>query len=279
MSIGLHVRNGSDRIHESLNFLLGQTYKNFELIISDNASTDNTQEICERYARRDSRIRYVRQKVNIGGYGNFDFVRKAARGEYFMLATDDDTWDRKFIEKCLEKFGEIPDAVAVCVNVAAFKNEIGGEGMIYRSPLSYFSFSPSLYQRLKEYVLTRTNVDFISVMFYGLWKTKVINSVSLTDDFNFAFKLLFAGRIAHINEFLFFKRYGNRVAREEPLSMKIIKSILHVCTDRLHVVFSSFFSVQSSCIIRSRDLTSGEKIRLVLYELYSYLRAIGDGHR
>jgi glycosyltransferase involved in cell wall biosynthesis len=66
LSIGLPVYNGEEYLAESLDALLGQTYEDFELVISDNASTDGTQELCRKYAARDSRIRYLRLPRNIG---------------------------------------------------------------------------------------------------------------------------------------------------------------------------------------------------------------------
>lgn len=100
VSIGLPTKNRAPMLRKSLDSLLRQTYKNLELIVSDNNSRDETQGICEEYAGEDRRIRYFRQPQNLGegSAHNFDFVRRQARGEYFMWATDDDWWDPKFVE-------------------------------------------------------------------------------------------------------------------------------------------------------------------------------------
>ena len=90
VSVGLPVFNGADYIREALDALLSQTYTDFELIISDNASTDDTVKICKEYAAREKRIRFVRQKKNLGALGNFDFVLKEARGTFFTWAAADD---------------------------------------------------------------------------------------------------------------------------------------------------------------------------------------------
>jgi glycosyltransferase involved in cell wall biosynthesis len=97
VSIGMPVYNGAQYIREALDSLLAQTFTDFELIISDNASTDNTQAICEEYARRDSRIRYVRQSENIGATSNFSFVLNQARSDLFMWAAHDDLWAPDFL--------------------------------------------------------------------------------------------------------------------------------------------------------------------------------------
>ena len=80
LSIGLPVYNGQNYLAESIEALLGQSYEDFELIISDNASTDDTADICRRYEKQDSRIRYFRQERNIGGAPNHNFLVEQARG-------------------------------------------------------------------------------------------------------------------------------------------------------------------------------------------------------
>jgi len=99
VSIGLPVFNGQAVICNALDSLLAQTSNDFELIVSDNASTDSTSEICQKYAARDRRVRYVRQPHNIGMYHNFRYVLRQARGDYFMWAAADDWWHPEFIER------------------------------------------------------------------------------------------------------------------------------------------------------------------------------------
>jgi glycosyltransferase involved in cell wall biosynthesis len=101
VSIGMPVYNGEPYMREALDALLAQTFTDFELIISDNASTDRTEEICREYAAKDRRIRYVRQKTNRGATANFQYVLDEAVGEYFMWAAHDDWWDPLFIEVCM----------------------------------------------------------------------------------------------------------------------------------------------------------------------------------
>lgn len=98
VSIGLPTYNGASRIKRTIDSLLAQSYRNFELVISDNASEDNTREICETYARQDSRIRYIRQPNNLGMVPNFyDVVANESTGDYFMWTSDDDWWHPEFI--------------------------------------------------------------------------------------------------------------------------------------------------------------------------------------
>jgi glycosyltransferase involved in cell wall biosynthesis len=98
VSIGLPVFNGESFLQESLESLLGQTYEDFELIISDNASTDSTPDIVAKYKALDPRIRYFRQPRNIGASENFLFVLSQARAELFMWASHDDIWEENWLE-------------------------------------------------------------------------------------------------------------------------------------------------------------------------------------
>ena len=102
VSIGMPVYNGERFLSQVLDSLLAQDYANFELIISDNASTDGTQEICQEYAARDNRIRYCRNKVNMGAAWNFNRVFKLSSGEYFMWASCHDLWERHFVSQCVK---------------------------------------------------------------------------------------------------------------------------------------------------------------------------------
>jgi glycosyltransferase involved in cell wall biosynthesis len=111
VSIGLPVYNGEKFLAESLDALLGQSYEDFELIISDNASTDGTADICRTYASEDPRIRYFRQDRNIGSAPNHNFVIDQARGELFKHASHDDLYARKLIEDCVAALDEYPQVV------------------------------------------------------------------------------------------------------------------------------------------------------------------------
>jgi glycosyltransferase involved in cell wall biosynthesis len=102
VSIGMPVFDGERFVGEALESLLAQDYPHFELIVSDNASQDRTEEICREYQQRDRRIRYIRQQENRGSPWNFAFVARESRGDYFLWAAHDDLWHPTFLRKCLE---------------------------------------------------------------------------------------------------------------------------------------------------------------------------------
>jgi glycosyltransferase involved in cell wall biosynthesis len=101
VSIGLPVYNGERGLRRVLDSLLDQSCSNFELIISDNASTDSTATICREYQSGDARIRYSRNEKNMGMGWNFDRVVELSKGEFFMYAADDDWWHPDFLKVLL----------------------------------------------------------------------------------------------------------------------------------------------------------------------------------
>ncbi|MHA7646503.1 glycosyltransferase family 2 protein [Nitrosopumilus sp. S4] len=99
ISIGLPVYNGENFLNKCLTSLLDQSFSDFEIIISDNASIDNTSQICKKFQDRDSRIRYFRHSKNKGAIWNFNFVLGKAVGNYFVFAAVDDYWSTNFLER------------------------------------------------------------------------------------------------------------------------------------------------------------------------------------
>jgi glycosyltransferase involved in cell wall biosynthesis len=102
ISIGMPVYNEENRLRERLESIDDQSISNFKIIISDNGSTDKTQEICEELSKKDKRIMYIRHEKNKGGFWNFDFVLRQAKTKYFVWASGDDIWSKEFLEKNIE---------------------------------------------------------------------------------------------------------------------------------------------------------------------------------
>ncbi len=126
LSVGLPVYNGEEYLAESIESLLGQSYEDFELIISDNASTDSTGDICRRYGKQDSRVRYIRQPRNIGLSPNHNAVLERARGEYFKWAAADDLYGRDLFKSCVDAL----DGDADIVLAHAWEAVIDGAGTV-----------------------------------------------------------------------------------------------------------------------------------------------------
>jgi len=122
VSIGMPVYNAAPFLDEAISSLLSQAYGDFELIISNNASTDESGLICSQYAQSDSRIRYYVQDYNMGSARNFEFVLEKAVGKYFMWAAADDIWDKYWIQDLL---GAIDEHVICVVGRIRLLNDSG----------------------------------------------------------------------------------------------------------------------------------------------------------
>ncbi len=111
MSIGIPVYNGAQFIACAIESVLAQDFEDFELIISDNASTDDTFEICQEYAEKDSRIQLTRNETNLGAAPNLNKVANLARGEYFKWLAHDDWLAPNFVSKCMAVVEQDPSVV------------------------------------------------------------------------------------------------------------------------------------------------------------------------
>jgi glycosyltransferase involved in cell wall biosynthesis len=146
VSIGMPVFNGADFIRCSVQSILAQDYQDFELIIADNASTDETESICRELAERDPRIRYYRNDVNLGAARNYNKVFELARGEYFKWAAHDDECHPAMLRRCVEVLDRSPASVAMVYPLAEL---IDGQGKTLVAPLDRIeSRDPRPHRRL-----------------------------------------------------------------------------------------------------------------------------------
>jgi glycosyltransferase involved in cell wall biosynthesis len=113
LSIGLPVYNGERYLQKALASLLSQDFDDFELIISDNGSSDQTQAICRDFARMDRRIRYFRSDQNRGATWNFRRVFELSEGEFFKYAAYDDECYPTMLRRCMEVFRDSDPTVAL----------------------------------------------------------------------------------------------------------------------------------------------------------------------
>lgn len=113
MTIGVPVYNGARYLRQCLDSLLAQTFADFTLLISDNASTDATKEIAESYVRLDARVRYHRHAANVGMYGNYEFLMRSAGTRYLKIANADDFWAPEMIAEAVHRLEEDP-SIALC---------------------------------------------------------------------------------------------------------------------------------------------------------------------
>jgi glycosyltransferase involved in cell wall biosynthesis len=175
VSVGLPTFNGERHIAEALDSLVAQDYPNFEVLVSDNASSDGTLAIVERYAARDPRVRVLRNPANIGAPANFNRVFRDSTGPFFMWAADDDRWEPTYVTACLAALRDHPAAVLACTQIR-FMDEAGQTVEFDRSLFDNPDLSVPEVDRRIERLLSRGGWYQI----YGLMRREALSRTRLT---------------------------------------------------------------------------------------------------
>lgn len=203
LSIGMPVYNGAQFIKEALDSILAQTFEDFELIISDNASTDETEEICRAYVAKDHRIRYYRNEENIGAAQNFNRVFELSSGKYFKWVACDDIYAPDFIWKCIEVLEQDP-TVILCHSKIKLIDETGRFLQNYEIELNTDSPKP----QVRFHELLSKHMCF---QIFGIIRSKILRMTSLFGNYGYAdgvllWRLGFLGRFHEIPEYLLLYR-------------------------------------------------------------------------
>jgi glycosyltransferase involved in cell wall biosynthesis len=216
LSIGMPIYNGEQFLGEALDSIINQTFTDFELIISDNASIDKTQEICRHYQNKDKRIRYYRNEVNRGAAWNYNRVFNLASSVYFKWAAHDDMLAPEFLEKCVEVLYQAPDVVLAYPGsiLCEEDGEIKGtyfDGLDLRDEAPHIRFNKFLAR------------PGLCHAVFGVMRSDVLSKTSLIghyprSDRNLLGELSLAGQIAEIPEKLFYRRVHPHTSTEENIT-------------------------------------------------------------
>ena len=223
LSIGLPVYNGEKFLHKCLDSLLEQSFENFEIIISDNASTDTTQNICHKYSEKDKRIRYIRQEKNIGLLPNFNFVLDQSNSEFFMWMGVDDYILPDYVKKNMDILILNSNVVGSVSKIKPYNfsdssiNQIDSKFIDFTKKLrtrfkklDAFSISGNYDQKVRRY-LTGSTCQVI----YGIFRTdklqkSIIPSLFVGLDWAEMLNVLKFGDIHVIDEVLMYEFEGGR---------------------------------------------------------------------
>lgn len=207
ISIGLPVYNGEAFIADAINSILSQTFEDYELIISDNASTDRTQEICLSFAAQDPRIHYHRSSKNLGAARNFNRTFELASGKYFKWMAHDDLLAPAFLARCVDILEGSDPSLILCFSTLAIVDTNGAiEKANYSNRLTHIA-SQQAPKRFKELILERHGCFHI----WGLMRTEVLARTPLIGSYVGSDRGLLAelglhGRFHEIPEDLFMER-------------------------------------------------------------------------
>jgi glycosyltransferase involved in cell wall biosynthesis len=213
VSVGLPVYNGAEFLAASIDSLLGQTFDDFELIISDNASTDRTEDICRWYEKRDPRIRYFRQPRNIGAALNYNFVIERARGELFKHASHDDLYGRELLARCVAALDE-DENIVLAHSWSAIIDEAGEVTKVVNYPVNTSAVHAA--ERFRSMLFDGWGDDE-----GGVVRTTVLRRSALHGSYHFADRTFIAeiglhGRFYIVPEYFYFRRHHAGQAGKVP---------------------------------------------------------------
>jgi hypothetical protein len=205
VSIGMPVYNGERFLRQAIESILAQTFADFELIISDNASTDATCEICRAYAARDARIRYIAHCVNRGAAWNVNHVVTLARAPLFTWAHADDARAPRHLECCIAESDQAPASVVVTCTRSAVIDEHDRTTYLYDDHMDFRQPHPS--ERLRSAV---RNDGWCNVEF-GLIRTSVLRACRPLGGYPYSdlplmYELALRGQFREVREHLFYRR-------------------------------------------------------------------------
>jgi glycosyltransferase involved in cell wall biosynthesis len=212
ITVGMPVYNGEAYVEEAIRSVLNQTFGDFELVISDNASDDRTGEICQDLASTDNRIRYSRNPKNIGAARNYSRVFSEVAGPYFRWANADDVSEPELHERCINLLRQEPEVVLAYGGTMLIDAQ-GASIRDYRDNLNLRQATP--YQRLRALLaqLGMTNV------IYGLMRSTAVRSTRLMGDGTipaadilFMADLCLLGHFAEIPQQLFRRRIHDKAS-------------------------------------------------------------------
>lgn len=261
VTLGVPVYNGELYLVETLESLLAQDYADFELVISDNASTDGTAEICRRYVEKDPRVRYVRNQRNMGGAYNYNRLVELARGAYFKWASADDVCAPRLLSSCVEVLDAHPDVVLAYVSTVmmdADGREIGPQESGLHLP------QPEPWQRMAGFAQRRRLCNPC----FGVMRTEVARGTSLiapyvSSDITFLAEMAVAGAIHEVAEPLFFRRVTETSCGQGTLTRAQVLSWFDPTARRGHRFPMVRVLVEIERAILRSELTPADKLRTV----------------
>ena len=185
--------------------LLAQTFSHFVLVISDNASTDGTAQICQQYAAADSRIKYSRNETNIGNPRNFNRVAGLAETRYLKWSTADDFWEPSFLERALEVMERDP-TIALCYPQAVLIDANGRNPKNYDDVLHLVQEDPAdrFVTLLDKIKLAHQHLGLIRMSY--LRQTHLLGAHTASD-INLLAELSLYGKFFELPHRLFFRRF------------------------------------------------------------------------
>jgi glycosyltransferase involved in cell wall biosynthesis len=281
ISIGMPVYNGEAHIQEAIDSVLCQSFEQFELIISDNASTDRTEAICRDYANRDKRIVYIRQPVNLGPAANFDATFQHSSCEYFMWLAADDRIAPDFLQKTFEFLSTHSDFVLVMTDVINIDHQ-GKRLNITEIDSIRTDRSFTDWPRL-QHLFFRNPTSNIFFCIYGVYRRHALLKAKLNyrgmvrylagSEIPFLAQIALSGKIGAIGEPLrYYRRHDDSFSTREARQMSLYQFVdnkINISLILLRVIADSDCTLAHKLSLASTTITSTVVyfFHLVIYKL------------
>jgi glycosyltransferase involved in cell wall biosynthesis len=203
LTLGLPVYNGERFLAASMDALLAQTFTDFELIISDNGSTDQTGAIARRYESSDPRVRYIHHHRNLGAAFNHNFVIEQARGEFFKWVSDDDLYAPDLLRQCIDALDSRP-AIVLAHAWTAFIDDAGRITNALDYPLTTDVSDAA--ERFRSLLYTQGGDDIYGVIRMSVLRQVAPHGSHHLADRTFVAELALHGPFHNVPDFLYFRR-------------------------------------------------------------------------
>jgi len=263
VTIGMPVYNEERYLKQALEALLNQSFEDFELIISDNASTDHTGEICREYAAKDRRIRYYRTETNLGSIANGNRIIELSNAKYFFIASGHDMRHETFISRCVEVM-ENDASVVLCYPMARWLDSNSKLGEIIYAHIDTRGLSQ----------VSACNMILWGLCYgypmYGIMRTGALKKTGLVGkiigpDIALLIKLSFLGKFAQVSEPLLYMRKLSDYGDWEQYALKCLgpvssmRSALYLYCKWIYILI---------CVVSKQGKDFRTKVVLVLSVIF-----------
>jgi len=276
VSVCLMTYNGATTVERALTTLLTQTYGDYELIISDDHSADDTLAICERIAEGHKHVRFIRPEHNLGAYHNMRFALSHARGKYFLWACQDDWWESDFLAALVDVLERSPGAVCAQGRVGRVSHD---GGVVRREVALTGRNAPERQTRLQlaasilgDYSREPGSKIKNSIFMHGMWDRAAFATALethrrvFTNERQILCQLALAGEFLYVDRVLFHKTYypgiPNRLPDADAMAQR------KAATNRWRELMETLAAIVRSPLVRRRLKPIAVPYIFVTYWLY-----------
>lgn len=277
ITVGIPVYNGEKTLRKTLDSVKSQTFENFAVIISDNASADSTADICKEYVDSDNRIEYIRQEKNTGLFENFYYLLHAAQTEFFVWLAADDYWDKTFLEKTFSALAS-DDGLVGSMGRVKYYDAPPAKFNRNRKIKRYFSYDEypkqdGVVERVSFYLRLGRSENM-----YGLYRTDKLKQCEVKKqhagcDLAVILKALTFGRIKLLDDTLLYRsRLGLSSRKENKFATWNDYGIVGVTLPYLPLMWWIWRNLGTKIFFKNLDYLLSRNLSFVIWRISDIMR-------